>query len=250
MKTTGNSILITGGATGIGFALADAFSAAGNEVAICGRREDRLQEAKRRLPGLRTFRCDVADAGERKALVGWAVRNAPKLNVLVNNAGIQRMMDLAGRPEDPPPGEDEIETNLRAPIRLSALFVPQLMKRQEAAIINVSSGLAFVPLAIMPVYCATKAALHSFSLSLRHQLRLSAVKVFELIPPAVDTELDGGAREQRGQEDRGIRPEEVAAAMLRAFGADEFEVAVGQARFLMAGSRSDPEQLFQRMNGA
>ncbi|HEX7540572.1 MAG TPA: SDR family NAD(P)-dependent oxidoreductase, partial [Anaerolineales bacterium] len=131
----------------------------------------------------------------------------------------------------------------------SALFIPHLMKQGEAAIVNISSGLGFIPLTIMPVYCATKAALHSFSWSLRHQLRKTKVKVFEVIPPTVDTALDGGAREQRRQEYRGIPPAEVAEATLYGLKKDEYEIAVGQAQGLRTGTRQEAEQIFQRMNG-
>ncbi len=250
MKTIGNTILITGGSTGIGFALAKVFSEAGNEVVICGRRKHKLDEAKRMLPGLHAIQCDVADAGGRKALFESTTRDFPSLNILVNNAGIQRQLDLTAGASALTEGEDEIESNLKAPIHLSAFFVPHLMKQPEAAIINISSGLCFIPLAIVPVYCATKAAIHSFSLSLRHQLRQTTVKVFEIIPPIVDTELDKGARQDRGQEDRGIKPEEVAQATWRALATNEYEPAVGQVQGLRMGARNDPDRLFQMMNGA
>lgn len=168
----------------------------------------------------------------------------------MNNAGIQRQIDLRTGARDLLQGEDEIETNLRAPVHLTALFIPHLIKQESAAIVNVSSGLAFAPLAIMPLYCATKAAMHSFSLSLRHQLRETPIKVFEIIPPTVDTEPDRGARARRGQEDRGIKPGDVAAATVQSLEADKYEVAVGRAQWLITEGRKDPEQLFQRMNGA
>jgi len=145
-------------------------------------------------------------------------------------------------------GEDEIEINLTAPIHLSAYFIPLLLKRKEAAIVNISSGLGFVPIASMPVYCATKAAIHSFSLSLRHQLKDTSIEVFEIIPPIVDTELDKGARGERGQQDRGIPPSEVARATLKALENDEYELAVGMAENLRMGSRNNPEQTFQNIN--
>jgi uncharacterized oxidoreductase len=122
------------------------------------------------------------------------------------------------------------------------------MRQESAAIVNVSSGLGFIPLAIMPVYCATKAAIHSFSLSLRHQLRDTSVRVFEVIPPTVDTNLDRGARQGRGQAERGIPPEEVATATLKGLAEDEYELAIGQAQWLRRGSREDLDQIFQRMN--
>jgi uncharacterized oxidoreductase len=166
----------------------------------------------------------------------------------VNNAGIQRMIDLKKGISNLSEGENEIEINLTASIHLSAYFIPDLLKKKESAIINVSSGLGFIPIAAMPVYCATKAALHSFSLSIRHQLRDTSIKVFEVIPPIVDTELDKGARNERGQEDKGIPPSEVAKATLKALEKDEHETAIGMAQDLRMGARNNPEQIFQRIN--
>lgn len=159
MKINGNTVLITGGATGIGFALAQDLVQAGNEVIICGRRENKLAEAKGKLPLIHTRVCDVSKDKDRRELFAWARANFPNLNILVNNAGIQRMIDLT-KGIEALAGEDEIEINLKACVHLSALFIPFFMEKKEAAIVNVSSGLGFVPLAIMPVYCATKAALH------------------------------------------------------------------------------------------
>jgi uncharacterized oxidoreductase len=248
MKTSGNTILITGGATGIGLALAEAFLRAGNEVIICGRRKNRLEEAKKRLSGLHVRQCNVADGASRKALVDWVTSSFTKLNVLVNNAGIQREIDLTKGTAELLKRDGEIAINFEAPIHLSALFIPHLKKQKEAAIVNVSSGLGFIPMAIMPVYCATKAGLHSFTVSLRHQLKETPIKVFELIPPMVDTELDGGARDARAQEYRGIPPSEVAAATMKGIAEDEFEIAVAQAEGLRAGSRSDFEKTFRMLN--
>jgi len=247
MKINGNTVLITGGATGIGFALAQDLVQAGNEVIICGRRENKLAEAKGKLPLIHTRVCDVSKDKDRRELFAWARANFPNLNILVNNAGIQRMIDLT-KGIEALAGEDEIEINLKACVHLSALFIPFFMEKKEAAIVNVSSGLGFVPLAIMPVYCATKAALHSFSISLRYQLRNTPIRVFEIIPPMVDTELDRGGRDRRGQEYRGIPPAEVARAAISALERNDFEVAVGTAENLRAGSRTNPEQAFQNMN--
>jgi uncharacterized oxidoreductase len=248
MHTSGNTILITGGATGIGLALAEAFLRKENEVIICGRREAKLTEAKNKFPRLHTRRCDVAVAEGRKSLSDWAVDNFRSLNILINNAGIQKEIDFKKGTTDLLSGENEIEVNLQAPVHLSALFIPHLMKRREAAIVNISSGLGFVPLSIMPVYCATKAALHSFSLSLRHQLRNTSIKVFEIIPPTTDTELDREARDKRSQADRGIKPEVVARAAIEALDRDDYETAVGQAQFLRDSSRKEPERVFQMIN--
>lgn len=248
MKTNGNTVLITGGATGIGFSLAEAFVNACNEVIICGRREDKLEDAKRKVPQLHTRQCDLSKEEERKSLYEWVKSNFKDINILVNNAGIQRMIDLKKGTQDLFDGEDEIEINFKAYVHMSAHFIPLFSEKKEAAIINISSGLGFIPLAIAPVYCATKAAIHSFTMSLRHQLRNTSIKVFEIIPPTVNTELDKGARERRGQADRGIPPEDVAKATMKALENDEYEIGVGQAQNLMMAAKSNPEQFFQNIN--
>jgi uncharacterized oxidoreductase len=248
MKITGNTVLITGGATGIGLALAKHFLAAGNEVVICGRRELRLNEAKNLLSRLHTYPCDISTDKGRQTLLSFIKSKFPHVNVVVNNAGIQRAVDFKKGPEDLLNSGNEIETNFTAPVYLSAYFTPLLLQQKEAAIINISSGLAFVPLAVVPVYCATKAAIHSLSLSLRHQMKRTPIKVFEIIAPIVDTELDQGARQRRGQRERGIPPEEVASATLKALENDHFEVAIGMAQNLVTGSRTNPDQAFTNMN--
>jgi uncharacterized oxidoreductase len=248
MKINGNTIVITGGATGIGFALAKEFVKAGNEVIICGRRELYLKEAKKKLPQLHIKVCDVSKEQQRRELIRWVSSTFKDVNVLVNNAGIQRIIDFRTGKSNRSTDEDEIDINLKAPVHLSELCIPLFIERKESAIINVTSGLGFCPIAAMPVYCATKAALHSFTVSLRHQLRNTSIKVFEIIPPTVDTDLDKGARDQRGQKDKGIAPSEVAVATLHALEKDEYEKAVGMAEGIRTGVRNNPEQIFQRMN--
>lgn len=248
MQIENNTVLITGGATGIGFSLAEEFVKAGNEVIVCGRREEKLKEAKEKLPQIHTKMCDLSRDEGRKLLYEWVSSNFKNINILVNNAGIQRMVDFKKGTEELFAGEDEIEINLKAYVHLSAYFIPILSRKQEAAIVNISSGLGFIPLAIMPVYSATKAAIHSFTLSLRHQLRNTPIKVFEVIPPTVDTELDKGARSRRGQEDRGIRPEEVAKATITGLEKDEYEIAIGRAGNLKIGSKNNFDEIFHNMN--
>jgi uncharacterized oxidoreductase len=245
MKIKGNTILITGGATGIGLSLAQEFVKAGNEVIICGRSENKLNEAKEKLPQIHTRLCDLSKEDERKLLYEWVTSNFENINMLVNNAGIQRMIDF--KKSELFEVEDEIEINFKAYVDLCAYFIPNFLKK-ESAIINISSGLGFIPLTITPVYSATKAAIHSFSLSLRHQLKDTSVKVFEIIPPTVNTNLDKGARERRKQENRGIPPEEVAKATMDALEKDEYEVAVGMAENLRTGARKNPEEIFHNMN--
>ncbi len=244
MKITGNTILITGGATGIGLALAETFLREGNQVIICGRREEKLQEAKLKLPSLHVRVCDVSKDSERETLFQWATNTFPSLNLLINNAGIQKEVDLRTGAVDLSGDEDEIDINLKAPIHLCAMFIPHLSEQRESAIVNITSGLAFTPLAVVPIYCATKAGLHSFSQSLRHQLRNTSIKVFEVAPPIVDTELDRGARENREQENVGISPVEVAEAALKGMKQDQLEIVIGLASNL----RTAPEKMFDIIN--
>ena len=243
MKITGNTILITGGATGIGLALAEAFLREGNQVIICGRTEKKLQQAKLKFPSLHVIVCDISKHSARENLLKWAINTFPNLNILVNNAGIQKEVDLRKGAVDFLE-EDEIDINLKAPIHLSTIFIPHLIKQGESAIVNITSGLAFTPLAVVPIYCATKAGLHSFSQSLRHQLRNTSIKVFEVAPPIVDTELDRGARENREQENVGISPMEVAEAAVKSIKEDQFEIVIGLAHNL----RSAPEKMFNIIN--
>lgn len=193
MKLSGNTILITGGGAGIGLAFAERFIKSGNKVIVCGRREHVLQNAKEKMPNLITRVSDLTMESNRTALFDWVTTNYPEVNVLVNNAGIQQRFNVlkADAKDNWNYFRNEIAANTEAPIQLSMLFAPFFAAKEEAAIINVTSGLAFTPLAIAPIYSATKAALHSFTVSLRHQLSDSSVEVIEVAPPAVNTELGG-----------------------------------------------------------
>lgn len=192
MHMTGNTILITGGASGIGLALGAALMAAGNRVVIAGRRQAALEAAVAAHPGLAALPLDVADPAAIAAFAARVAREFPALNVLVNNAGIMRAEDLLADPADTAVAEDTVATNLLGPIRMTAALLPHLRAQPRATVINVTSGLAFVPLAMTPTYSATKAALHSYTESLRHQLRDTAVEVLELAPPMVRTDLMPG----------------------------------------------------------
>jgi uncharacterized oxidoreductase len=249
LNIVGNTVIITGGATGIGFALAEAFLKEDNDVIICGRRERKLQEAKRRLPGIHIKRSDLAKEKERQKLVHWVTTNFSNVNILINNAGIQRQIDFTSRKivEPLPAKDDEVAINFVAPIRLCALFTPNLSKKKKAAIVNISSGLAFIPIAMMPIYCATKAALHSFTISLRHQLRNTTIRVFEAAPPATDTELDRSFAEQENSY-RGITAREVAAAIMEGMRTDNQQIIIRQAQDLYEASLHNPEVIFKRMN--
>jgi|SRR5579872_6650223 len=249
MKTSGNTVLITGGSSGIGFALASAFSSRGNEVIICGRSEEKLKRAQARLPGVEARRCDISHRDEIESLVNWINSDHPDLNILVNNAGIQRQIDLRKGVQEAAIDDsgDEIEINFRAQIVLSEFFIPTFQKREgTTAIVNVSSGLAFVPLARFPVYCATKAAIHSFTMSLRSQLKDTKIKVFELIPPTVyDTELKGNPLEKT---DWMVSSAEVADSTISGLAADEYEIAVGPTNNWLRASKSELDQIFNNIN--
>ncbi|MEO8588165.1 MAG: SDR family NAD(P)-dependent oxidoreductase [Flavobacteriales bacterium] len=187
MNLTNNKILVTGGASGIGLALAERFAQRGNTVIICGRRVDALQEAAQRIPGVITKVCDLSSEEERIALRDWVAQEHGDLNVLVNNAGIQQWMNVDDA-DFYQRAKQELAINIEAPIHLSQVFLdlPQLK-----TIMNVSSGLAFSPLAKTPVYSATKAFMRSFTLSLRHLLKERGIEVIEIIPPALNTDLGG-----------------------------------------------------------
>jgi uncharacterized oxidoreductase len=194
MNMTGNTILITGGGSGIGQGLAKALHDAGNQIIISGRRKGALEETAAASPGMAFDILDIEDGAAIPAFAARVAAKFPALNVLINNAGIMLAEDALAEPFDLATAEATITTNLLGPIRLTAALLPHLRKQRQATIINVSSGLAFVPLAMTPTYSATKAALHSYSQSLRYQLRGTSVEVLELAPPAVATDLMPGSR--------------------------------------------------------
>jgi uncharacterized oxidoreductase len=243
MKTTGNTILITGGTSGIGLAFAKEFLRLANTVIICGRRQNKLSEIEQQHKGIITRTCDVADSSDRESLANWVINNYPDVNVLINNAGVQLLTDMT-KPIDLDRVNSEISTNLTAPIHLASLFAPHLSTKFDAAIINISSGLAFVPIAFMPVYCATKAALHSITLSLRHQLRDTAVKVFEIAPPAVDTELGSDRREDKTQSHGGLPVADFLSEAMEAIKNDTLMAPIAMAK----NSYEKREAAFDFMN--
>ena len=242
MNLGSNTVLVSGGASGIGLALAVRFLEAGSRVIVCGRRKSKLAEVQQRYPAVDVRAVDLSRPEERIALRDWIVAAYPELNVIVNNAGIQRRLSLT----DDEPWEatrEEIAINLEAPIHMCRLFTAHLLKQPRAAIVNVGSGLAFAPLAAVPIYCATKAALHSFTLSLRHQLRNTSVEVIEIVPPAVNTDLGGP-----GLHTFGADVNEFADAVMARIAAGESEVGFGYSEGSRRASRDELDAIFARMN--
>lgn len=243
MKLQGHTILVTGGASGIGLALVRRFRARGANVIVCGRDDAKLAALTQSDAAIAVQRADVARADEREALAHSVIAKFPEISVLVNNAGIQNQQAPWIDGQSWADAEREIAINLAAPIHLTSLFLPHLKKRPAAAIINVTSGLAFVPMARMPVYCATKAALHSFTESLRVQCRTSTVKVIELAPPAVNTDLGG-----KGLHDFGEPVDAYANDAVARLEQGEEEIGYKMSEGARLADRATRAQIFSRLN--
>ena len=246
MKLEKKTILITGGTGGIGLALTKQLLARGNTVIVTGRDKKKLDDAAKSFSGLHVAQSDVSDPDEITKLHADLLARFPALDVLVNNAGIMRNLDL-NQDRDLTDVTREIEINLSGPVRMVQQFLPHLKTRSGAMIVNVSSGLAFVPLPISPVYCATKAAIHSFTQSLRVQLEGTTVTVVELAPPGVETPLfrDEFAAELKGQ--KAMAPDELAKRAIAGIEAGKLEVRPGQSNALKAMSRIAPQFMLNQM---
>lgn len=241
MNIARNTVLITGGGSGIGLALARQLLERNNRVIICGRNEERLKKAKQSFSDLSIFPCDITKADDRVQLERKIRKSYPELNILVNNAAIQTYLDLTRGQSNSKETDIQIETNFTAAVKLIGLFYPLLEDKAQSAIINVTSDLAFVPMALAPVYCATKAALHSFTVSLRYQLRHTNVKVFEVIPSITDTQLDNLDLKK-------VSPEYVADKIIGGISKNRQEIRVGQAKLICAMSRVLPGLIHSFLN--
>jgi uncharacterized oxidoreductase len=246
MKLQGKTILITGGTSGIGFELARQLLERGNTVIITGRDSRKLEAARARLPGVHALECDTGDPSAIQALHTTVSTRFPALDVLVNNAGIMRNLRI-DRARDLLDVTREIDINLSGPIRMVQQFLPQLKSRPGSAIVNVSSGLAFIPYAISPVYSAAKAGLHAFSLCLRAQLAGTGVAVIELAPPGTETKLFRGEFEA---ETKSMKPMEVSVLVKHAIAGIEsgkLEIRPGLSNVLKAMSRIAPAFMFNQL---
>ena len=236
MKLTDNTILITGGGSGIGRGLAEALHKRGNQIIIAGRRKANLTEVANANPGMKWVELNIEDPANISAVAKKLIADYPKLNVLINNAGIMQVDDVSGQVDDKLI-TSTITTNLMGPIRLTGALVEHLKKQKHAAVINNSSVLGFVPLAFAAVYSSTKAAIHSYTLSLRYKLRGTPVKVIEIPPPWVQTDLLNSNNEPRAMPLADFIAETVAI-----LGTDADEVLVERARALRdnAGPNEGP----------
>ncbi len=196
IRLTGNTVLITGGGTGIGRGLAEQMHQLGNKVIIASRRRAVLEATAAEFPGMEVMTLDVRDPAGVRRFAAEIVERYPDLNVVFNNAGIMRRENLLDQQADLADMHDTIETNLNGPMRLTAALLPHLQTKPQSIIVNTTSGLAFVPLVTRPTYCAAKAAFHSYTVSLRYQLRKTRIEVFEIAPPGVQTELMPGQSRQ------------------------------------------------------
>ena len=230
MKLTGNTIFITGGGSGIGRGLAEALHKLGNQVIISGRRAERLQATIDANPGMQAVALDITDPVDIKAVAAKLIADHPGLNVLINNAGIM-LPDGADGPVDDELLSATVETNLLGPIRMTSALIEHLKTRDGAVVANITSVLGFVPMAIAAVYSATKAAMHSYTLSQRYLLRDSKVSLIEIAPPWVRTELMNSSEEERA-----MPLEAFIAGAIEQLGTEADEILVGQA----VGMRANP----------
>jgi uncharacterized oxidoreductase len=252
MKTTDNTILITGGGSGIGRGLAEAFHKLGNQVIIAGRGKKSLDETIAANPGMKSLTLDVSDPKSIQSFAEKMTKDYPSLNVLINMAGMMKPENLLEEPFDLSTAEKTITTNLLGPIRLTAALLSSLRKQPRATIMNVSSGLAFVPLAMTPTYCATKAAIHSYTQSMRYQLKATKVEVVELIPPYVQTTLMG---DQQADDPKAMPLDEFIDEVMSILKSqpDAKEVCVKKVYPLRFAGESDQkkyEQFFEQFNEA
>jgi uncharacterized oxidoreductase len=251
MNISGNTILITGGTSGIGLEMAAQLLKLGNTIIITGRDQGRIEATQRQLPGIQGFRSDVSDPQEIRALYEATIKKFPRLNVLINNAGIMRKINLHDAGNLAENIHREIDTNLSGPIRMVTQFLTHLKAQKTAAIVNVSSGLAFVPFAIAPVYSATKAGLHSFTLSLRVQLKNTRIQVFELAPPATRTPLLTGDFTADDMKDAQVMEVvEMVRDAIHGLKKDQLEIRPGQSNALKMLSRIAPQFILNQLSKA
>jgi uncharacterized oxidoreductase len=248
MKLSGNSILITGGSSGIGLEMAKEFLKRKNRVIITGRNDQKLQKAKELLGDATTIQSDVSNSSDVEKLYHQVSKDFPDLNLLINNAGIMWMIDLQNHKYPAVELIKEFDVNVKGTIWMNDAFLPLLKKNTNSAVVTVSSGLAFVPLPVTPVYCATKAALHSYTLSLREQLRNTDIKVFELAPPATQTDLLKIFQEDDMKGVAIMPVEKMVAEFFKGLSKDKYEIRPGQSNQLRFMNRFFPNFILKQLS--
>ncbi|SFT85803.1 uncharacterized oxidoreductase [Algoriphagus locisalis] len=248
MKQSNQKVLITGGSSGIGLALAKKFLENNNTVIITGRNLSKLEKAKSDNPLLHVFQSDVTDDAEVRMLADDIQDQLGGIDVLINNAGIMHLLDTGNEANDLTKQFAEIDINFNSPIRLVHYFLPQLKQSKEAVIVNVSSGLAYVPFAQAPVYSATKSALHFWTRSIRLHLKPHNIKVLELLPPVVDTPLAHGADIAEDDNLKPMPPEKLAEAFWKGYINSKVEITPGISTQLKMMSRFAPRFVFKQLN--
>jgi len=241
MKLSGRTVFVTGGTSGIGLGIAEAFHGHGSKVIVCGRDKKRLAAVEEKFPGITALPCDVGDGLQRKNLATEVMRRIPDLDILVNNAGIQRYVDLKKGYDELKSGEDEIAINFVSTVELTALFIGHLMKRLSAAIINVSSGLGFMPMINTPIYSATKAAIHAYTLVLRQQLKDTSVRVIEIVPTMVNSSLNREGRDAAHLKYRGISLSEYIPTVISGLENDDETIFHGDGAKVLSEPRGQSE---------
>jgi uncharacterized oxidoreductase len=235
MKLTDNTILITGGSSGIGLALAQSFYELGNKIIIAARDIEKLNAVKKQFPEIDCVECDLTKQADIDGLVVFIEQHYPTLNMLFNNAAIQYNYQFLTEPNIVNKVDYEVSTNLTSTIKLCGLFLPTLLKNDNAAIINISSGLAISPKKSAPVYCGTKAAIHNFTKALRYQMEGTTVKVFEILPPIVETPMTVGRGKNK------IMPERLVEEFMNDFQNNKEESYIGKTKLLKLISRISPK---------
>jgi len=243
MKTQNNTILITGGGSGIGLETARKFSALGNKVIIAGRNIDKLNAAAKELSNVSVIQCDITVESELDALIKQVESSYPELNILINNSGSAYQFSLAEKSNAYDGARKEMEINYLAPVRLTEKLLPYLKNKPESAVINITSVVAIVPWAVMPTYSASKAALQSYTRLLRLSLQKSPVKVFEVLPPLVDTELSKNIPVDK------LAPSAVADAIVKGVAENKLEIRIGYTDHFYNVNKESPEKAFNALNG-
>lgn len=248
MKLDGNTILITGGASGIGLEMAKQFLKHKNTIIITGRNKSKLDAIKKQYPDIHVIQSDVSQTKEIQALCAQVTRDFPALNLIINNAGVMQTINVHSDKLSLDELTMEIDINLKGPIRMAKAFLSHLKTKENAAIVNVTSGLAFVPLPTAPVYCSTKAALHSFSQSLRVQLKNTKIKVFELAPPATKTELLGDVSSDDFKGVSVMPVEDMVRDFMHGIENNKYEIRPGQSNQLKIMSRVAPQFILKQLS--